>query len=79
MQRILLLSLIFLVIACKKENSDNNNVEQTYLDVSYGTDAKQKMDVYLPANRDTNNTQLMVLIHGAPGSKEINLISRSLT
>jgi len=64
MQRVLLLSLLFLVIACKKEDSDNNNVEQTYMDVSYGTDAKQKMDVYLPANRDTNNTKLLVLIHG---------------
>ncbi|OQP63467.1 hypothetical protein A3860_24300 [Niastella vici] len=65
MQRLLLLSLLFLVIACKKEDSgNNNNVEQTYMDVSYGTDAKQKMDVYLPANRDTNNTKLMMLIHG---------------
>jgi acetyl esterase/lipase len=62
--RLLLLSLLFLVIACKKESSDNTTAEQTHMDVSYGTDAKQKMDLYLPANRDTGNTKLMILIHG---------------
>jgi acetyl esterase/lipase len=64
MQRLLLLSLLFLAIACKKENSDNAAPEQTYMDVSYGADAKQKMDLYLPANRDTGKTKLMILIHG---------------
>lgn len=55
---------MFLVIACKKESSDNNNPEQSYTDVSYGSNALQKMDVYLPANRDTTSTKLMILIHG---------------
>src|SRR5688572_23654531 len=64
MQRFLLLSLLFLGIACKKESSDNENAAQTHTDISYGPDALQKMDIYLPANRDTNNTKLMVLIHG---------------
>jgi acetyl esterase/lipase len=64
MQRLLLLSLLFLAIACKKESSDDANAEQSYTDVSYGTNAMQKMDVYLPANRDTTNTKLMILIHG---------------
>jgi acetyl esterase/lipase len=64
MRRLLFLSLIFLVIACKKESDDNTNAEKTYTDVSYGNDTKQKMDVYLPANRDTGNTKLLVLIHG---------------
>jgi acetyl esterase/lipase len=64
MQRLLLLSLLFLGIACKKESSDNSNAAQTHIDVSYGTDALQKMDIYLPANRDTSNTKLIVLIHG---------------
>lgn len=36
----------------------------TLLDVSYGTDAQQKMDVYLPANRSRTTTPLLVLIHG---------------
>lgn len=64
MQRLLLLSLLFFAIACKKENSEDPNAEKNQLDVSYGTDDKQKMDVYLPAGRDTMNTKLMVLIHG---------------
>jgi acetyl esterase/lipase len=64
MQRLVLLSLLFFAIACKKENSEDPNTEKAQLDVSYGTDDKQKMDVYLPAGRDTVNTKLMVLIHG---------------
>jgi acetyl esterase/lipase len=76
MQRFLLLGLISLVIACQKEirnntNDTNNTIvqqshepEQSYIDVSYGTDARQKVDIFLPANRDTINTKLMVLIHG---------------
>lgn len=64
MQRLLLLSLLFLAIACKKESSDDTNAEQSHMDISYGTDALQKMDIYLPANRDTANTKLMILIHG---------------
>jgi acetyl esterase/lipase len=64
MQRLLLLSLLFLAIACKKESGDDANAEKTQLDVAYGTDAQQSMDIYLPANRDTTNTKLMILIHG---------------
>lgn len=37
---------------------------QTMPDVSYGADAKQKMDIYLPANRSTTSTKVLVLIHG---------------
>jgi acetyl esterase/lipase len=63
MHRLLLLSLLFLVIACKKE-SDDTNAEQSYMDVAYGTHSLQKMDIYLPANSDTTATKLMILIHG---------------
>lgn len=35
----------------------------TYLDLSYGEDAKQKMDVYLPEKRNVN-TRLVIIIHG---------------
>jgi acetyl esterase/lipase len=64
MQRLLLLSLLSLAIACKKESNDNTNAEQSYMDVTYGTHSLQKMDIYLPANRDTTATKLMILIHG---------------
>lgn len=34
------------------------------LNVSYGTDPLQKMDVYLPANRSKDSTKILFLIHG---------------
>lgn len=37
--------------------------EQTLMNVSYGKDSLQKMDVYLPANR-TDSTKVIFLIHG---------------
>jgi acetyl esterase/lipase len=36
---------------------------KNYVNVSYGEDSLQKMDVYLPANR-TDSTKVLVLIHG---------------
>ena len=37
--------------------------ERIILDTAYGADAKQKMDIYLPAGRN-NTTKLIVMIHG---------------
>ena len=37
---------------------------QTINNVAYGSDPKQKMDVYLPAGRNTTGTKVIVLIHG---------------
>ncbi len=63
---------IFLLLlfssACKKDNPNpetSYDVNQTYnlQNISYGTDNQQKMDVYLPANRNSN-TKVFVLIHG---------------
>ena len=53
-------------------SSCNNDVDsevvfpdaQSMMDVSYGPDAKQKMDIYLPPNRSTSKTKVFVLIHG---------------
>lgn len=60
-----LFSLVVLIASCKKEvSADPNLSAQTLTSVSYGTDALQKMDVYLPANRNTDSTKLMVLVHG---------------
>jgi len=56
-----------MAISCQKEN-DTVNYDETQAynltDISYGNDPKQKMDVYLPANRDGNSTKVFVLIHG---------------
>ena len=38
--------------------------EKTIVNVSYGTDSLQVMDVYLPANRTSDKTKSFVLIHG---------------
>lgn len=35
-----------------------------HLNVAYGEDPQQKMDIYLPAGRDTVNTVLLILVHG---------------
>jgi acetyl esterase/lipase len=68
MKSVLLVGCFALFFAsCRKEEANNGNnpaSAQTILNVSYGTDAAQKMDVYLPANRSTSTTKVMVLIHG---------------
>lgn len=66
---LLMCCLSLLLFSCKKESSTdtgtgNNSLPAvTNLDVAYGTDPQQKMDVYLPAGR-TASTKVMVLIHG---------------
>ena len=61
-------ALIFIIVglvACKKNNSVQQSLPaQVEMDVSYGDDAAQKMDIYLPAGRSTDTTRLMVLVHG---------------
>lgn len=37
---------------------------QTNLNVSYGSDAAEKMDIYLPAGRTTATTKVIILLHG---------------
>lgn len=63
---LLLLSLV--VIACQKETADmpgsGSLPASNILNVAYGTDVAQKMDIYLPARRTSTNTKVMVLIHG---------------
>lgn len=64
----LLCLLILFTAACKKKNPDpepSYEVTQEYnlQNISYGTDNQQKMDIYLPANRNSN-TKVFVLIHG---------------
>lgn len=52
------------VTGCQKEDTRQDNAEKTMLDVAYGSDPAQKMDVYLPANRSTTETKVLVLVHG---------------
>ena len=61
---VFVISLFF--VACQKEETivEQQLQEQTIVDVAYGSDPLQKMDVYLPANRNTIDTKVFVMIHG---------------
>ncbi len=64
---ILLALLITGLASCKKSNSDGDG-SSTMLNVSYGSDPLQKMDIYLPAGRTTASTKVIVMIHGGAWS-----------
>ncbi|RZL50015.1 MAG: alpha/beta hydrolase [Pedobacter sp.] len=58
--------VVMLFAGCDKTETTAYQVEanaKTILDVAYGADAKQKIDVFLPANR-TSNTGIIIFIHG---------------
>jgi acetyl esterase/lipase len=58
--------VVLLFSACRKEEQPSYQIEpvaKTMLNVSYGNDPEQKMDVYLPANR-TSNTGVIIFVHG---------------
>ena len=68
MKQWLLVALgICFLTSCQKD-ADNGNPtplpEKTELNVSYGTDAAQKMDIYLPGGRTTSTTKVLIMIHG---------------
>jgi acetyl esterase/lipase len=56
------------VISCKKKEAEPPPpaplAEQISFNVAYGSDPYQKMDIYLPANRTTTTTKILVAIHG---------------
>lgn len=64
------ISLFFIICitSCSKSDTGggtgNTIAAKTMTDVSYGTDPLQKMDIYLPANRSTATTKVIILIHG---------------
>ena len=66
---IILFSLVLFVASCKKDSVTLVPAvvavkPATYLNVSYGSDAVQKMDVYLPGGRTVATTKTIVIIHG---------------
>lgn len=61
----LFLSLFF--VACQKETTENVEqplAEQSFSDISYGSDAAQRMDIFLPGARTTLATKAIIVIHG---------------
>ena len=61
-----ILLFITATTSCKKEHSTEtaSNAVTTMLNVAYGADAQQKLDLYLPAGRATATTKVIVLVHG---------------
>ena len=59
-----------LLASCSKSDDTGGGTgpvtvaEKSMTNVSYGTDPLQKMDIFLPANRSTATTKVMILIHG---------------
>jgi acetyl esterase/lipase len=62
----LLILILFILVfsSCKKDDSPEQDLSVTMLNVSYGTNNQQKMDVYLPATRSTATTKVIIMIHG---------------
>ncbi len=61
-------TLLLLHTSCSKSDTGdggtNTIAEKNMTNVSYGTDARQNMDIFLPANRSTATTKVIILIHG---------------
>ena len=56
-----------LIVSCKKdggEMTDNPGVAKKMLNVAYGIDSLQKMDIYLPAGRSVTSTKVLAVVHG---------------
>lgn len=68
---ILFIAASFVFSACKKDKEKEEETEVVYkteqsyvlADISYGSEAGQDMDIYLPANRSAS-TKVFVLVHG---------------
>lgn len=72
LNRIVLFLMIIasVMVSCKKEASMNTGVvvASTQLNVAYGAQPLQNMDVYLPAGRTMSSTKVMILVHGGAWS-----------
>lgn len=72
----ILLFSAFLLTSCTKEGGTDPedklydpSIAYDLTDIAYGDHAQQKMDIYLPANRDDKTTKVFVLIHGGGWSE----------
>jgi len=53
------------LISCHK---NNDQAAKTMKNLAYGNELRQKLDVYLPANRNINETKVFIWIHGGAWS-----------
>lgn len=59
--------LLLSFLSCKKEGTVADPVTvqaSTMLNVSYGSNANQNMDLYLPAARSVSTTKTIIMVHG---------------
>ncbi|MES1214088.1 MAG: alpha/beta hydrolase [Bacteroidota bacterium] len=65
---VLICFCIVTMLSCVKQETGTQGggitTAQTNLDIAYGSDTKQKIDIYLPAKRSEDSTKTIVLIHG---------------
>lgn len=56
----------FLFFACKKNNEAPQPAldARSYQNIAYGSHASQKMDIYLPAGRNSDSTRFLIMVHG---------------
>ena len=63
-----LFAQVFYSCSSDDSNSDDTNTipleETMLLNVTYGSHSQQIYDIYLPANRSTTKTKVLVLVHG---------------
>jgi len=65
----LLLVLVIVLFGCSDEEQQplvqgEFVAASEQIDISYGTDPLQTYDLYLPANRSTTETDVIILVHG---------------
>lgn len=62
------ISFALFFFSCRKTSEPGTGTQsiaaKTMMNVFYGSDPLQNMDVYLPANRSTSSTKVLVMIHG---------------
>jgi acetyl esterase/lipase len=65
MNRVIAFFILLLAVAgCKKKDQPGGIPAQVKLNVSYGPNTRNIMDVHLPANRSESNTPVLIMIHG---------------
>ncbi len=62
--------LLTIFVSCQKENAseDGKLAAANFLNISYGSDPAQNMDIYLPAGRNSTDTKVIIMIHGGAWS-----------
>ncbi|HUR65413.1 MAG TPA: alpha/beta hydrolase [Chitinophagaceae bacterium] len=53
-----------LMYSCQKDDTKDDNGAKSEMNIPYGADPQQQMDIYLPAGRTTASTKVIILVHG---------------